>query len=88
MSCRLTGVEAMGKVIAAWSNAPLHPDIPEALRHMNNAGIKVRWGLLGLDSSALVFMLDACSPALSWQRRVKESRDKGVLWLVCKRLES
>lgn len=40
----MTGVEAIGKVLAAWSNAPLFPDIPEALRHMNNAGIKVSTG--------------------------------------------
>jgi hypothetical protein len=39
--CRLTGVDAMNKVIAAWAAAPLYPDIPDALRHLNNANIKV-----------------------------------------------
>lgn len=38
---RLTGVDAMQKVMAAWAAAPLYPDIPEALRHLNNANIKV-----------------------------------------------
>jgi hypothetical protein len=31
----------MQKVVAAWSNAPLFPDIPPALSKINNAGIKV-----------------------------------------------
>lgn len=39
---RLTGVDAMQKVMAAWAAAPLYPDIPEALRHLNNANIKVK----------------------------------------------
>jgi hypothetical protein len=39
--CRITGVDAMSKVAAAWAAAPLYPDIPDALRHLNNANIKV-----------------------------------------------
>eukprot|EP00879_Flechtneria_rotunda_P021846 GHRR01023037.1.p1 GENE.GHRR01023037.1~~GHRR01023037.1.p1 ORF type:complete len:204 (+),score=68.19 GHRR01023037.1:569-1180(+) len=39
---RLTGVEAMSKLVQAWSSAALYPDIPEALRTLNNANIKVR----------------------------------------------
>eukprot|EP00879_Flechtneria_rotunda_P004175 GHRR01004423.1.p1 GENE.GHRR01004423.1~~GHRR01004423.1.p1 ORF type:complete len:293 (+),score=106.72 GHRR01004423.1:569-1447(+) len=38
---RLTGVEAMSKLVQAWSSAALYPDIPEALRTLNNANIKV-----------------------------------------------
>jgi hypothetical protein len=43
---RLTGVEAMGKVVQAWSSGNLYPDIPPALSKINNAGIKVRTLLL------------------------------------------
>lgn len=39
--CRLTGVEAMGKVVQAWGQGALYPDIPPALSKINNAGIKV-----------------------------------------------
>ncbi|KAF6255546.1 HAD-like domain-containing protein [Scenedesmus sp. NREL 46B-D3] len=38
---RLSGVDAMSKVAAAWAAAALYPDIPDALRHLNNANIKV-----------------------------------------------
>lgn len=38
---RLTGVEAMQKVVDAWSKAPLYPDVPDALRLLHNANIKV-----------------------------------------------
>jgi hypothetical protein len=38
---RLTGVEAMGKVMQAWSSGNLYPDIPPALSKINNAGMKV-----------------------------------------------
>jgi hypothetical protein len=38
---RMTGVDAMQKVLAAWAAAPLYPEIPEVLRHLNNANIKV-----------------------------------------------
>ena len=39
--CRLTGVEAMSKVVQAWGQGALYPDIPPALTKINNAGIKV-----------------------------------------------
>lgn len=39
---RLTGVEAIGKVIKAWGSGALYPDIPPALSKLNNAGIKVQ----------------------------------------------
>lgn len=38
---RLTGVEAISKVVAAWAAAPLYPDIPPALSKLNSGGVKV-----------------------------------------------
>jgi hypothetical protein len=38
---RLTGVEAMSKVVQAWGQGALYPDIAPALSKINNAGIKV-----------------------------------------------
>lgn len=38
---RLTGVEAIEKIMQAWASGPLYPDIPPALSKINNAGIKV-----------------------------------------------
>lgn len=38
---RVTGVEAMSKVVQAWGQGALYPDIAPALSKINNAGIKV-----------------------------------------------
>jgi hypothetical protein len=37
---RVTGHDAIKKVMEAGAAAPLFPDIPEALRQLNNANIK------------------------------------------------